>query len=336
MEFTIGGIPVAGEHPLVLATWIGAHANERTQRCRPFRPTDTMTLMETGKRQTGLISAYTTGAGEYLDRVRAFLLRRPVEDSVLLSSAATRVGVKVAGDESNLWLWVEDDGEVVATAQHTPPHGAYLSTGPAEAIHTLARLLWQLRPGLPSVAGLDTAPQEFAAQWSRLGGPHATPAMRLGLYAADAARIPSGVPGRLRLATDADASLLRGWVDQFFAEAGARSGAEDEVGSRIDAGLLVVWDVDGTAVSMAAATVAQGGVSRVHLVYTPPENRRRGFASACVASLTARELAVPGRTCMLNTDLANPTSNAIYQAIGYLRVAEAVELRFDASNPGPD
>lgn len=74
---------------------------------------------------------------------------------------------------------------------------------------------------------------------------------------------------------------------------------------------------------MAAVTVAQGGVSRVQLVYTPPENRKRGYASACVASLTARELATPGRTCMLNTDLANPTSNGIYQAIGYRRVGEA-------------
>ena len=84
---------------------------------------------------------------------------------------------------------------------------------------------------------------------------------------------------------------------------------------------------------MAAVTVAQGGVSRVQLVYTPPENRKRGYASACVASLTARELAVPGRTCMLNTDLANPTSNGIYQAIGYRRVGEAEELRFDPPNP---
>jgi predicted GNAT family acetyltransferase len=186
------------------------------------------------------------------------------------------------------------------------------------------------------VAGLDTSPQEFATEWSRLGGPQATLGMRQGLYAADEVTIPSGIPGRLRLATDADASLLRGWVSQFFAEAGARSGGDDEVGPRIDAGLLVVWEVDGAVVSMAAVTVAQGGVSRVQLVYTPPDKRRCGFASACVASLTARELAVPGRTCMLNTDLANPTSNAIYQAIGYRHAGEALELRFNAPNLGCD
>jgi predicted GNAT family acetyltransferase len=185
------------------------------------------------------------------------------------------------------------------------------------------------------VAGPDNSPQEFATEWSRLGGPQATPVMGQGLYAANAVSIPSGIPGRLRLATDDDAPLLRGWADQFWAEAGARSSGDDEVGPRIAAGLLFVWEVDGAVVSMVAVTVAQGGVSRVGLVYTPAENRKRGFASVCVASLTARELTTPGRTCMLYTDLANPTSNSIYQAVGYRRVGDAVELRFETPLSGP-
>jgi hypothetical protein len=237
------------------------------------------------------------------------------------------------GAEPDLWLWVEQDDEVVAAAQHTPPHGAYLSTGPVGAMRALADTLWRLRPELPGVSGLDTAPQEFATEWSRLGGPQATPSMRLGLYAADEVTIPPGVPGRLRPATPGDASVLQGWARQFFAESGATSTGKDEIGPRIKAGLLVVWEVDGTVVSMAASTVAQGGVSRVHFVYTPPENRRRGYASVCVATLTGRELATPGRTCMLYTDLANPTSNGIYQAVGYRRVGDAVQLGFDARNP---
>ena len=71
--------------------------------------------------------------------------------------------------------------------------------------------------------------------------------------------------------------------------------------------------------------LGNGGVSRVQLVFTPPELRGHGFASACVAVVTARELAA-GRTPMLYTDLANPTSNAIYQRIGYRWVTEAVSL----------
>ena len=89
-----------------------------------------------------------------------------------------------------------------------------------------------------------------------------------------------------------------------------------------------MWQVDAQAVSMAAVTAAHGGVSRVHLVYTPPRHRRQGFASACVAAVTSRELASPGRRCMLYTDLANATSNKIDQGLGCRRVGDAVRLRF--------
>jgi hypothetical protein len=283
-----------------------------------------------------LIPRYTTDAQDYLSHVGLFLRRQPVEHSVLLSVPATHFSAPVtcfsdagASAEPNLWLWVEDGSDVVAAAQHTPPHGAYVSSGPTEAMQTLARTLWQLRPGLPGVAGLDPAPHEFAAEWSRLGGPQSIIAMRLGLYAADEVIIPLGISGRLRPATDGDASLLRLWADHFIAETGATSGEKDEVGPRIDAGLLFVWEVYDSVVSMASVTAAQAGVSRVNFVYTPPGKRKHGYASACVAALTARELATPGRTCMLNTDLANPTSNAIYQAVGYRRVGDAAILRFD-------
>jgi hypothetical protein len=229
-----------------------------------------------------LISHYTTDVEEYLDRVGAFLRRRPVEHSVLLSTATTRVGDEVAGEASNLWRWVEDDMKVVAAAQLTPPYGAYLSTGPAEAMRELARTLWQMRSGLPGVAGLDNSPQEFADEWSQLGGPQATPAMGQGLYVANAVSIPSGIAGRLRLATDGDAWLLRDWSDRFWAEAGARPSGQDEVGPRIAAGLLFVWEVDGAVVSMAAVTVAQDGVSRVSLVFTL--HRTASVASPASAS----------------------------------------------------
>jgi predicted GNAT family acetyltransferase len=80
---------------------------------------------------------------------------------------------------------------------------------------------------------------------------------------------------------------------------------------------------------MAGITAPAAGVARVVLAYTPRELRAHGYASACVAALTARQLAEPGRTCMLYTDLANPTSNGIYQAIGYRRIGEAVHIVFD-------
>ena len=79
---------------------------------------------------------------------------------------------------------------------------------------------------------------------------------------------------------------------------------------------------------MAARTVPVEGVTRVQLVYTPPENRKRGYASVCVARLSKR-IRDEGQRCILYTDLGNPVSNSVYRRIGYSAVAEAIQYRFE-------
>jgi predicted GNAT family acetyltransferase len=67
---------------------------------------------------------------------------------------------------------------------------------------------------------------------------------------------------------------------------------------------------------------------RIGPVYTPPGQRGRGYASACVARLS-QDMLDAGRTyCFLYTDLTNPTSNHIYQQIGYEPVCDVAEYRF--------
>jgi predicted GNAT family acetyltransferase len=62
-------------------------------------------------------------------------------------------------------------------------------------------------------------------------------------------------------------------------------------------------------------------------VYTPPELRGRGYASALTAALT-EQLLQRRRFCYLYTDLANPTSNSIYRRIGYRPVTDITLWRF--------
>ena len=89
---------------------------------------------------------------------------------------------------------------------------------------------------------------------------------------------------------------------------------------RID-GAWVVWD-DGDPVSLAAYGNPTPSGTRVGPVYTPLEHRGRGYATSLVADLTAERLAIGLDYCFLFTDLANPTSNAIYARIGYEAVAD--------------
>jgi predicted GNAT family acetyltransferase len=271
--------------------------------------------------------SFTHDPGEYLNRVGDFLRMMPVEHNVLLSNAARRARREQI-NEADLWLWVEAGSEVVAAALHTPPHGAYLSTGPSEAMRLMAQMLWEQRPWLAGVAGPTPSPEDFADEWVSLGGPPAVLESREGTYIASRVDARADVLGALRIAEHRDADLLRAWATEFMAETGLTTSDEDLVGPRIEAGRMFVWEVDGQAVAMAAVTDAHGGVSRVQLVFTPPQHRKQGFASACVAAITTGELANPGRLCMLYTDVENPTSNKIYQEVGYRRVGDTVQLRF--------
>jgi GNAT superfamily N-acetyltransferase len=269
---------------------------------------------------------WTDQAGEFLTYAGDYLRARPAEHSVILTNAERRIDL-ASGD--NLWTWVRSaDGTVTAAAIHTPPFGAYVSLGPADAIAALARGFHQRSRGLPGVGGFRPQATAFAAEWGRLTGARVETTMRQGAYVADAVTPPTGVPGRMRRVDAADRALAREWVADFHADTGLPAEASADLDERIAAGRLFVWVVDDRPVSMAGVTPPAAGVSRVQYVYTPADRRRHGYASACVAALTAKELAEPGRTCMLYTDLANPTSNGIYQAVGYRLLGEAVQIAF--------
>ncbi len=164
--------------------------------------------------------------------------------------------------------------------------------------------------------------------------------MRQGIYALEHVEPPSGVPGTLRVATTADRELALGWLLAFAAEA-IHEGAPgaDRAEAMLDFRLssptagVALWEDGGEPVSLAGWGGPTPNGIRVGPVYTPPERRGRGYATALTAELSQRlldgRLFEDGRrACFLYTDLANPTSNAIYERIGYRRVCESAEIVF--------
>jgi predicted GNAT family acetyltransferase len=264
---------------------------------------------------------WTHDVGAYLGVVQSFLEADPVVCSVLLTTPIGR-GEPLDPATPNIWCWAELDGDVVAVAQHTPPFGVYVSPGEGEALASLAGLMHQLRPGVPSVGGVRRAVDAFTGAWpGRVG----VELMATHLYACSAGDLVAPtVPGHLRLARSEDADILRTWVDGFVADTGVPAPVRTDVDERIAAGRLWVWQVDEQLVSMAGTQVPVGGVARVSLVYTPPEQRGRGWAAACTAGVTSLQHE-RGLTCMLYADAANPVSNGVYTRIGYRHVAEAVD-----------
>ncbi|MCL1989813.1 MAG: GNAT family N-acetyltransferase [Defluviitaleaceae bacterium] len=139
--------------------------------------------------------------------------------------------------------------------------------------------------------------------------------------------------GTLRLAQESDMSFLPYWVEAFQNEALAtsRNVRSDPENYRyhISTGNLYILEHEGTPVSIAKISRKMVTVCGVSFVYTPPYFRKKGYASSCVAALSRLILEQGYSKCVLYTDLANPTSNAIYQKIGYQPICDSSEIKFE-------
>lgn len=153
------------------------------------------------------------------------------------------------------------------------------------------------------------------------------------LFRCDSVQPPAGVAGGVRRATATDRDLLAGWVEAFLLEAFGALGPGFDGPAWVDNALarsrIWLWlDERGEPVSMAAQRSPAAGVARIGPVFTPPAHRGRGFGSAVTAHAAGDVLSI-GAVPVLYTDLANPTSNKIYRAIGFRPVSDRLSVDFD-------
>lgn len=270
----------------------------------------------------------TRDLGEFLTRAGAFLRSRPALHTVPLTVTETlrTRGRCVYGDGAPEFGVLERAGEVRAAFFRTPPHWLNLTAVTPEDADSLAARLAALGRRLPGVnAECDTA-AAFAEAWQRHTGAPAALRQRQRLYRLGALTEPGPLPpGAPRIAVEADRELLRRWHDEFSASVGlgtVRDSAE-WADARIDSGGITLWETpDGTPVAMAGTGPQVAGQVRVASVYTPPHFRRRGYAGAATAEVSRAALACGVDEVLLFTDLDNPTSNGLYQRIGYRPVAD--------------
>jgi GNAT superfamily N-acetyltransferase len=161
-----------------------------------------------------------------------------------------------------------------------------------------------------------------------LADPRSQQRMGMRLFRLDELIRPAGVPGEPRAAAGADRGLIIDWYRAFQVEAGGFGGQLEEAADRaLTAGRVWLWYDRGRPVSLAARRAPEAGSARVGPVYTPPQHRGHGYGSAVTAAAT-RDLLDLGATPVLFTDLANPTSNKIYQQLGYYPVEDRLHVTF--------
>ena len=265
-----------------------------------------------------------------------FLASRAVLHTIQLTVIETlRIrGSSAFGEAPPLFGWWRSADAAVGAVQsaflHTPPYGALLTELPPGSAQPLAEQLAERGAKLPGVNAAPDDAAAFAAAWGRLTGARAHPFRRSRLFSLGELKPPDPRPrGAARTADAADRDLLESWLAAFTSELADLAGkAPGIVDDRLSYGGLTLWEVDGLAVSLAGAFRPAAGVVRLGPVYTPPDLRRRGYAGAATAAVSRAVLAAGAQHVVLFTDLANPTSNALYQRLGFRAVEDRVLLRF--------
>ncbi|MFD8149808.1 GNAT family N-acetyltransferase [Streptomyces sp. NPDC059720] len=270
----------------------------------------------------------TPDPGDFLARAGAFLRSEPALHTVPLTVTETlrTQGPHAYGEGAPEFGMLERGGQVRAAFFRTPPHWLNVTGLTPEDSEALAARLARLGQRLPGVnADRDTA-EAFAAAWQRHTGAAVRLRQRQRLYRLGTLAVPEPAPpGAPRVAGEADRALLMRWHDEFGAAVGLGTvrGAAEWADARIRSGGVTFWETpDGTPVAMAGVTPRVAGQVRVASVYTPAPRRGRGYAGAVTAEVSRAALASGADEVVLFTDLANPTSNGLYQRIGYRAVAD--------------
>jgi hypothetical protein len=238
-------------------------------------------------------------------------------------------------DLVRFWV-VVDQGAPVAAALRTEPYNLVLAEPSSRsALDALLGAIVVDDPGLPGIVGNVPHVGTAAATLSAAIGRESEVTLSQGVYGLTAVREVPRVPGTARAASTEDRELLVAWLTAFSYE--ALPHPDDDI-ARLERTLdtrfssegagFWLWDHEGEPVSLAGFSGPTPTGIRVGPVYTPPEHRRRGYATTLVAALSRWLLDQGHRACFLFTDLANPTSNRIYTDIGYERVCDALEYRF--------
>jgi len=266
---------------------------------------------------------------DFVERAGSWLERREDHHNLLLGLMSSRLESQTwrAGD---FFATVESSDEVVGCVVRTPPHKALLTDLPVAAAPSVAAALSDRFEAIPAAFGPQASAGAVAAAWARLRGVRYVVGMPQGLYRLDRVIPARGVSGSMRRGTEADVDRTVRWGEGFTGDTGIGfPPGVDSVRRWLDRNALFFWECDDEPVTMAVAHGRTRRGVRIGYVYTPPERRGNGYASALVADLSQAMLDAGCDFCVLYTDLTNPVSNAIYRRIGYDLIAELSDFDFE-------
>jgi uncharacterized protein len=284
------------------------------------------------------ISRYTN-AEPYLEAAGSYLTQGGARCNLILGLSLRLRNFPERIEQQPYLAVVKDEDGIALTAMMTPPHRLLVDSAddnlPGRVQGALDLLLQDLLMeawDLPGVRGKREIVSYFTDSRIAAVGGSSRLFREERLYELDSVIQPPEAPGSMRLAVPDDLECVSRWttaLHEFIGEAQDKDAAHKMAEWKIQDRAVYLWEDQGQPVSMSWKNRPTPRIVSVSGVYTPPEARRKGYATALVAHQSQHLLDSGWESCCLFTDLSNPTSNSIYQKIGYRPVCDFDQILFE-------
>jgi uncharacterized protein len=271
----------------------------------------------------------------YEARMREFLLEREAENHLMLGVIG-HLAVRLPEPEERRYFWTVQNGvRIVGGAFWTPPFKPVLTRMEREALISLLAMMESTELRLNGVSGPAETAREFSDQWSRATGGRSRRSMDMWIRELTHVVDDSAAAGSFRGAEISDIPWLMKWGVDFHESVGLDEPMDvrQTVSEYVKDRRLFVWAVAGRPVSIAGYAGLTPNGARLNLVYTPPGERNKGYARACVGALCRYILSRVKSRCFLFSDAANPVSNRVYDRLGFRTVCDWALYDFEAQPP---
>jgi predicted GNAT family acetyltransferase len=272
-----------------------------------------------------------TDPGAFLAAAQPVISRNEAS-SAAFAAWIGAIAAQPAATRDVTYLATYDDGGSYGAALRRADGPVVVEDTDPPAAHAFAEDLASSAPQLQGIVGSLPACEAFARTWRACTGRVHALRFHLRHHMLVAVDDVPAAPGAPRVAGSEDGDWLIASQRAFLTEAGVVGNPERVLAAmprRIECGEYWIWD-DRACVAFAGWSDAGAAAARIAPVYTPPELRGRGYATALVAAL-ARALLGGGKARLfLVTDVANPTSNSIYARVGFRPVTDIFHFDFIA------
>lgn len=273
---------------------------------------------------------------EFYDLSYSFLLEQEVENGLQISILnSLKKNINRYGQEKPSLYAIYKNSEVRLISLRTPPYNQILSyTNELNSIDFLVETLHKQGVELPGTLGFKEGVKRFIMLWSEKRGVKAQITRNERIYKIEHVEKETLGKNKFIEAVDSHENIVLQWGREFMLEALPERNSEmvehslGRLKNDIHEGRIFLLLDNNKPVSMARKAGKTPNGIAVNNVYTPPSLRRKGYATECVARLSKNLLKEGNKFCFLFTDLSNPTSNSIYQKIGYRPVIDVDEYQF--------